>query len=65
MEKVNACVVEYGLKVNEKNSKLVCINDNVGRRIWMMGDWCIGEVEEYKYLGITVQGGNHGGFKSM
>ena len=31
----------------------------------MMGDWCIGEVEEYKYLGITIEGGKHGGFKSM
>ena len=29
------------------------------------GDCCIGEVEEYKYLGITIEGGKHGGFKSM
>ena len=49
MEKVNECVVEYGLKVNEKKSKVVCINGEVGRRSWMMGDCCIGEVEEYKY----------------
>ena len=26
MEKVNECVVDYGLKVNEKKSKVVCIN---------------------------------------
>ena len=26
MEKVNESVVEYGLKVNEKKSKVVCIN---------------------------------------
>ena len=32
MEKVNECVVEYGLKVNEKKSKVVCINGGVGRR---------------------------------
>ena len=57
MEKVNECVVEYGLKVNEKKSKVVCINGEVGRRRWMMGDCCIGEVEEYKYLGITIEGG--------
>ena len=44
MEKVNECVVEYGLKVNEKKSKVVCINGEVGRRRWMMGDCCIGEV---------------------
>ena len=53
MEKVNACVIEYGLKDNEKKSKVVCINGEVGRR---MGDCCIGEVEEYKYLGFTVEG---------
>ena len=46
MEKVNACVVEYGSKINERKSKVVCINGEVGRRIWMMGDCCIGEVEE-------------------
>ena len=26
----------------------------------MMGDRCIGEVEEYKYLEITIKGGKHG-----
>ena len=31
----------------------------------MMGDYCIGEVEEYKYLRITVEVRKHGGFKSM
>ena len=55
MDKVNECVVEYGLKVSEKKPKVVCINGKVGRRRWMMGDCCIGEVEEYKYLGITVE----------
>ena len=29
MEKVNECVNEYGLKVNEKNSKVVYINDEL------------------------------------
>ena len=65
MEKVNECVVEYGLKVNENKSKVVCINGEVGRRRWMMGDCCIGEVEEYKYLGITIEGGMRGDFESM
>ena len=31
MEKENACVVEYGLKVNEKKSKVMCINGWKGR----------------------------------
>ena len=65
MEKVNECVVEYDLKVNEKKSQEVCINGEVGIRRWMMGCCCIEEVEEYKYLGITVEGGKHGDFKSM
>ena len=30
-----------------------------------MGDCCIGEGEEYNYLGFTMEGGKHGGFKSM
>ena len=38
MEKVNACVVEYGLKDNEKKSKVVCINSEGGRRRLMMRD---------------------------
>ena len=55
MEEVNTCVVEC-----ETKSRVVCINGEVVRRRWMMGDCCIGEVEEYKYLGITVKGGKHG-----
>ena len=51
MEQVKECVIKYGVKVNEKKSRVVCIDGEVGRRRWMMGDWCIGEVEEYKYLG--------------
>ena len=51
--------------VNEKKSKVVFINGELGRRRWMMGDCCIGEIEEYKYLRITIEGGNHGGFESM
>ena len=31
----------------------------------MMGDCCSGQVEEYKYLGVTVEGGQNGGFNSM
>ena len=34
---------------------MVCIHGEVGRRGWMMGDCCIGEVEEYKYLGIRLE----------
>ena len=30
MEQVNECAIGHGLKVNEKKSKVVCINGNVG-----------------------------------
>ena len=57
MEQVKEWVIEYGLNVNEKKSKVVCINGEIGKRRWMVGDCCIGEIEEYKYLGVTVEGG--------
>ena len=60
--KLMLCVVEYGLKMNEKKSKMVCKHDKIKRHRWIMGDYC---VEEYKYLGITIEEGKHGGFKSM
>ena len=41
MEKVNSCVVEYGLKFDENKSKAVCVNGDVGRCTWMMGYCCI------------------------
>ena len=45
IEKVNAYVVKYSLKVNKKKSKVVCINGKVGRRRYMKGDCCRGEVD--------------------
>ena len=36
---------------------MVCIHGEVGKRIWMMEDCYIGEVEEYKYVGVTVEVG--------
>ena len=44
---------------------MVSISGEVGKRRRMMGDCCIGKVEESKYLGITIEGGKQGGFKSM
>ena len=34
-------------------------------RNWNVGGCEIGEVGEYKYLGVTVKAGLNGGFKSM
>ena len=45
-------------------SKVVYINGEFGRCRWMMGDCFIGEVEEYKYLGVTVAGGKHSGLRA-
>ena len=54
MEPVKDCVIEYGSKVNENKFQVVCIHGEVGRRRLMMGDCSIGEVEENKYIGITI-----------
>ena len=35
--------------MNENKSNVVCIYEEIGRRKWMMGDYCIGEVKEYTY----------------
>ena len=62
---VSTVIEEYGLKVSEKKSKMVCINGIRGIRRWKIGSTNIDETEEYKYLGVTVKGGPNGGFKSM
>ena len=53
------------MKINGKKSKVVCINGAKKERSWNFGGCEIGEVEEYKYLGVTVKAGLNGGFKSM
>ena len=41
---------------------MVCINGVKKERRWNFGGIGIGEVEEYKYLGVTVKAGLNGGF---
>ena len=53
------------MKINGKKSKVVCINGATEESSWNFGGCEIGEVEEYKYLGVTVKAGLNGGFKSM
>ena len=65
MNELNGSVEEYGMKVSEAKSKVVCINGNMGERQWMLGRCKISEVRKYTYLGVTVEGGLDGGFKSM
>ena len=55
------------MKINGKMSKVVCIN-GAKKENRNFGGCEIGEIEEYKYLGVTVNGvtaGLNGGFKSM
>ena len=63
-DNISGCIKEYGMKINGKKSKVVCINGAKEER-WNFGGCEIGEVEEYKYLCVTVKAGLNGGFKSM
>ena len=60
---MSTVIKEYGLKVSEKKSKVVCINGIRGIIRWKIGSTNIDETEEYKYLGVTVKGGPNGAFK--
>ena len=43
---------------------MICINGMKKERMWNSCKSRIGEVEEYKYLDVTVKAGLNGGFKS-
>ena len=60
---ISGCISEYGMKVSERKSKVVCINRAKKERRWNFSGIDIGEVEEY--LGVTVKAGLDGGFRSM
>ena len=62
---ISGCIKEYCMKINGKKSNVVCINSAKEERSWNFGGCEIGEVEEYKYLGVTVKAGLNGGFKSI
>ena len=62
---ISGCIKEYGTKINGKMSNVVCINGVKKERKCNISGCEIGEVDEYKYLGVTVKAGLNGGFKSM
>ena len=62
---ISGCIKEYGVKINGKRSKVVCVNGVKKDKRWNIGGCEIGEVDEYKYLEITATVGMNGGFKSM
>ena len=45
------------MKINGKKSMAVCINGAKEERSWNFDGCEIGEVEDYKYLGVTVKAG--------
>ena len=53
-DNISGCIKEYGMKINGKKSKVVCINGDKKERSWNFGGCEISEVEEYKYLGVRV-----------
>ena len=64
-DNISGCIDEYCLKVSGKNSTVVCINGAKKERRLNFRGSSIGEVEEYKFLRVTVMAGLNGGFKSM
>ena len=58
-DNISGCIKKYGMKINGKKSKVVCING--AKKELDFGGCEIGEVEEYKYLGVRRKAGlNHG-----
>ena len=64
-DSISGYMKEYGIQINGKKSKVVCINGNKKERSWNFGGCEIGEVEKYKYLVVTVKADLNGEFKSM
>ena len=60
MDEIANCIAEYGMKLSERKSKVVCINGTVQNRKWICAGTEIREVEEYQYLRVTLQGGKNG-----
>ena len=65
LDNISRCIKEYGMKLNGKKSKVVCLNRAKKERSWNFGGCEIGTVKEYKYLCVTVNAGLNVGFKSM
>ena len=64
-DSISGCIKEYSMKIYGKKSKVVCINGVIKERKWNISGCEIGEVDEYKYLGVTVKAGLNWGFQSM
>jgi hypothetical protein len=46
---------KWNLKFNDTKSKVMVVGKRIGReKVWKLGDNCIHETNEYKYLGVYV-----------
>ena len=64
-DSISGCISKYGMEVSEQKSKVICIHGVKKELMWIFCGNRICEVEEYKYLGVTVKAGLNCGFKSM
>ena len=65
-DSISGCISEYGMQVSEKKIKNDLYTWSEEREnVEFICESRIGEVEEYKYLCVTVKAGLNGGFKSM
>ena len=64
-DNIRGYIKEYGMKINGKKSKVVCTNGAKKERSSNFVSCEIGEVEEYKYICVTVNAGLNSGSKSM
>ena len=62
-DSISGFIKEYGMTIN--GNKMVCIKGVKKERKWNISGCEIGEVGEYKYLGVTVKASLNRGFKSM
>ena len=44
---------------------MFCINGEVDKRVWKIGDDVFGETDKYKYLRVVALGVVNGGFRSL
>ena len=49
-DNISGCISDYGIKVNERKSKVVCVNGAKKERRWNLSWIYVGEVEEYRFL---------------
>ena len=57
IDEANVVFVEYGIKMCESKSKVVCMKREVKQRVWKFGEGLLEETDKYKCLGVVEEGG--------